>query len=69
MQIIIIYSLTILILSIREYFFMRERQQWAVERKQLLDRIQAKDYSEYKRFEQVKEPEKDKEEKPVYELL
>jgi hypothetical protein len=48
---------------------MRERQQWAVERKQLLDRIQAKDYSEYKRFEQVKEPEKDKEENPVYELL
>jgi hypothetical protein len=48
---------------------MRERQQWAVERKQLLDRIQAKDYAEYKRFEQPKEPEEEKEEKPIYELL
>lgn len=48
---------------------MRERKSWTDERQELLDRIQAKDFVEFKKYEEPKIKEEDKEEKKTYEWL
>ena len=56
----------------KEDEFARERNEWHLERKELIDRIQANSYQEYKtgeiRMEKVKKKEPDKRE-DVVELL
>ena len=65
---IIIYAITAIILITREYYFMCERKQWTNERQKLIDRIQAKDFVEFKNYEEPKVKE-EKEEKKTYEWL
>lgn len=47
---------------------MKERKLWNAERQKLLDRIQAKDFVEFKNYEEPKVKE-EKEEKKTYEWL
>lgn len=47
---------------------MCERKQWTNERQKLIDRIQAKDFVEFKNYEEPKVKE-EKEEKKTYEWL
>lgn len=54
--------------AIREYFYEKDKKQWAAERQKLLDRIQAKDFVEFKNYEEPKVKE-EKEEKITYEWL
>lgn len=69
MESVIICGIFALILSVREYFFMQKEKLWTVERQKLIDRIQAKDFVEYKKYEEQKEPKEDKEDKKEYEWI
>lgn len=55
---------------IRELLFLQERKQWQQERQKLLDRIQAKDLTEYKILtEPSKSVENGKEDEEIYEFV
>jgi hypothetical protein len=69
MEQIILYVITFLILLTREYFSFKERNAWQDERQKLLDRVQSKDFLEFKKYEEVKEVPEEKEEKPIYDYL
>lgn len=48
---------------------MRERKLWTDERQKLLDRVQAKDFIEFKKYETPKEPKQEKEDVKEIEYL
>lgn len=54
-DIIVVFLLFVIIL-VSEHLRHKESEQWQNERKNLLDRIQAKDFVEYKQFETSEEP-------------
>jgi hypothetical protein len=58
---IIICSLFLVFIGYREFFIQQERQK-------LIDRIQANDYVEYKKFEDKPKakPEKEEKQKPIW---
>lgn len=62
MTVTILYICTLVFIGLREYYISQERKQWQVERKDLLDRIQANDFTEYKVMTEPSKP-KEKEDK------
>lgn len=68
---IIISTLFLAYSVCREFLFTKERKCWQEERQKLLDRIQAKDFLEYKRAELMEKPKpkEEKEEKKNYEFV
>lgn len=53
----------LLLLAGREWLAHEERKAWTAERQQLLDRIQSKDYAEYKTMQRLDKPKTEKKEK------